>query len=300
MKDPFRMSVSMLHKSFAALAALGLAACSPLGALNRVEAIGKNGGVRQVAEGQLFGSDPRQRLDVYAPPSAKNAPVLVFFYGGSWSSGQRQDYKFAAQAFAQRGFVVVVPDYRLVPQVKFPAFVQDGATAIRWTRDNIELLGGDPKRITVAGHSAGGYIAMMLALDPQWLKEAGAPGAIRAGVGLAAPVDFHPFGRGRAYDGFREAADPKATQPINFASAGAPPLLLLHGDDDTTVYPRNSRNLAAALTKAGARVEIKEYPGLGHVGILLSLTKRFKGKVTALDDSVEFLTRETAAPNTAS
>lgn len=286
------MRVRLLQKPLAILAAFGLAACSPLGALNRVESLGKNGGVRQVAAGQLFGGDPRQVLDVYAPPTAHDAPVLVFFYGGSWSSGRRQDYRFVAQAFAQRGFVVVVPDYRLVPQVRFPAFVEDGASAIRWTRDNIALLGGDPKRIAVAGHSAGGYIAMMLALDPQWLKAAGAPGAIRAGVGFAAPVDFLPLGGGAAYDGFRAAPDLKATQPINFASASAPPLLLLHGDDDTTVYPRNSRNLAAALIKAGAKVETREYPGLGHVGILLSLTKRFKGKVTALDDSVDFLNRE--------
>lgn len=289
------MRVRLLQKPFAFLAAMGLAACSPLGALNGLDSVASGGGVRQVARDQAFGSDPRQQLDVYAPSRAQNAPVLVFFYGGSWSSGKRQDYQFAARAFAKRGYVVVVPDYRLVPQVRFPGFVQDGASAVRWTRDHIAVLGGDPQRIAVAGHSAGAYIALMLALDPRWLREAGVEGAIRAGISLAGPADFLPFTVGATREAFGASPDPRATQPISFARADAPPLLLLHGDADDTVYPKNSRNLASAIQKAGGRVEEKEYPGLGHVGILISLSKPFRGKASALDDSVAFLAREAAA-----
>ena len=287
------MRVKLLQRPFAFLAAWGLVACSPLGSLNGIDTMsGAGSGVRQVAEAEAFGPDPRQTLDVYAPPRASNAPVLVFFYGGSWSSGRRQDYRFVARAFARRGFVVVVPDYRLVPAVRFPAFVEDGASAVRWTRDHIAPLGGDPQRIAVAGHSAGGYIALMLALDPQWLRKAGADGAIRAAVGFAAPADFLPMGPGAAREAFGAWPDLAATQPISFVSKTAPPMLLLHGDADTTVYPRNSRNLAAALTKAGARVETREYPGVGHIGILTSLSKPFRGKTAALNDATTFLERE--------
>lgn len=273
----------------AALATLG--GCTSLDVLNTVNSVAPgDSGTEQRAADIAFGPDPRQKLDVYAPANASNAPVVVFFYGGSWNSGRRQDYEFAARALAARGFVVVIPDYRLVPQVRFPAFVEDGAAAIAWTRANIARHGGDPARIAVSGHSAGAYIALMLALDPQWLARAGAPGAIKAAVGLAGPYDFYPFEAG----GAAEAAlggqpDPRITQPISFASAAAPPVLLLSGADDTTVRPRNAQALAAALTAQNAAAEVKIYPDIGHIGIILAVSKPFRGKATALDDSASFL-----------
>jgi acetyl esterase/lipase len=276
------------------VAPLSIAGCSSLGTLNAVNNLTPgDGGTDRVAVDIAFGSDPRQKLDVYTPAGTAKAPVVVFFYGGSWSSGRRQDYAFAARALAAQGFVVVVPDYRLVPQVKFPAFVEDGAAAIAWARAHVADHGGDPARIGVAGHSAGAYIALMLALDPQWLAKAGAPGAIKAAVGLAGPYDFLPFVPGGAADlALGGPGDLTPTQPIGFARADAPPVLLLNGAEDTTVLPRNATNLAAALTAKGAIAETRIYPDIGHIGILLAVSKPFRGKAPALADSAGFLHKQ--------
>lgn len=274
-----------------------LAGCSSLGTLNTVNSLTPgDGGTDRVARDIAYGNDPRQMLDIYAPEIGarpSGAGVIIFFYGGSWNSGRRQDYAFAARALAAKGFVVVVPDYRLAPQVHFPAFVEDGASAVAWTRSHIAEHGGDPARIGVSGHSAGAYIALMLALDPQWLARAGAPGAIKAAVGLAGPYDFLPFVPGGAADvALGGPGDLAFTQPIRFASAAAPPVLLLNGGGDTTVLPRNATNLAAALTAKGAVAEAIIYPEIGHIGILLALSKPFRGKAPALEDSAGFFHRQ--------
>ncbi|MBC7520956.1 MAG: alpha/beta hydrolase [Sandarakinorhabdus sp.] len=279
-------------------APLALAGCTSLQTLNTVNSLTPgDGAASREATDIAFGSDPRQKLDIYKPEgitpgSAAKVPVIVFFYGGSWNSGRRQDYAFAGRALAAQGFVVVVPDYRLVPQVRFPAFVEDAAAAIAWTRANIGKHGGDPDRIGVAGHSAGAHIAMLVALDPRWLAAAGAPGAIKAAVGLAGPYDFFPFAPG----GAAEAAlggqlDPRITQPISFASAKSPPVLLLNGADDTTVYPVNAEHLAAALKAAGASADYTIYPAIGHIGIILAISKPFRGKAPALADTAAFMHR---------
>lgn len=276
----------------AGLAGLALPACSRLDLLNGVNALAPgDGGVRRLVSGAAFGSDPRQRLDVHAPAGARDLPVVLFFYGGSWSSGERGGYGFAARALAARSFVVVVPDYRLVPQVRFPAFLEDGAAALAWTRQHIAVHGGDPARIAVMGHSAGAWIALMLALDRQW----GGDGAIRAAVGLAGPYDFRPFAPGGAAEAaLGNAADLAVTQPIHFARGDAPPVLLLTGNDDTTVRPGNSDRLAAALAGAGAAAQVRHYPGVGHIGLLLALSKPFRGKAPALADAVTFLRQQLA------
>ena len=268
------------------------AACSPLGALNGLNRLTPgDGGAKQLVEGAACGPDPRQRLDVWVPggapeQSGAKLPVIVFFYGGSWNSGLRDGYGFAARALAARGFVVVVPDYRLVPQVRWPAFVEDGAAAMRWTLANIAGHGGDPARIAVMGHSAGAHIALLLALDRRW----GVADHIKAAVGLAGPYDFLPFVAGGAADmALGNAADLRETQPITFARLDAPPLLLLHGETDTTVLPRNSQRLANAVTDLGGRAEVRIYPDVGHIGILLALSKPFRGRASALVDTSNFL-----------
>ena len=282
--------VMMTRRSFFNVAALSSlsAACSPLGVLNGLNSLTPgDGGVKRVVDGAAFGSDPRQRLDVWAPRrSAARLPVILFFYGGSWNSGLREGYGFAARALAARGFVVVVPDYRLVPQVRWPGFVEDGAAAVRWALANVAAHGGDPGKVAVMGHSAGAHIALLLALDRRW----GVADDIRAAVSLAGPADFLPFVAGGAADAaLGNAPDLRATQPISFARGDAPPLLLLHGTDDTTVLPRNSERLAAAITAAGGRAEVKLYPKVGHIGILTALSKPFRGKAGTLADSSKFL-----------
>ena len=262
---------------------------SPPALLDLIDRFSPGDGASRVGSAVAFGKRD-QTLDIWrsGDVTANGAPVLIFFHGGGWVKGSAADYGWAARAYASKGFVVVVPDYRKVPQVVFPAFVQDGADAVKWTQDNIAKFGGDPKRIAVAGHSAGSHTVAMLTLDPQWLAAVGAPGAIKAAVGLSGPYDFYPF-TGRAIAAMGKWPRPAETQPISYARKDAPPMMLVTGTTDTTVRPKNARNLFKALTGAGAVVVEKEYPGLNHDDIVMALSLPFRGKAPVLDDSVAFL-----------
>ncbi|MEO7277197.1 MAG: alpha/beta hydrolase, partial [Sphingomicrobium sp.] len=240
-----------------------------------------------------FGPDPRLKLDVWVPANRPTGPlpVIIFFYGGGWVTGERGDYGFAARAFASRGFVVVVPDYRLVPQVRFPTFIEDGALAVKWTADHIASFGGNPRELLISGHSAGSYIGAMLALDRHYLTQAGVDSAaIRAAALLSGPYDFYPFTEEQGRDALGAWPKPGETQPINFVRRDAPPMLLMHGTADTIVQPRNSRRLAAALKAAGATAELKLYPGKSHIDTIKSLSPVFRGTTSALTDSIAFFT----------
>jgi acetyl esterase/lipase len=271
---------------------LALTGCSPAGLLTGLDRLTAPGGVKRVAEGAAYGAEPRQKLDVWAP--ARHAgdalPVVVFLYGGGWNSGGRGDYGFAGAAFAGEGFVAIVPDYRLVPTVRFPAFVEDGALAVRWARDNAARYGGDPNRITLAGHSAGAYNAAMLVLDRRFLQAAGVePKLVRAAALLSGPYDFYPFTEPRGRDAFGAFAKPLETQPINFVRVDAPPMFLGHGSADGVVLPRNSRHLAQRLQQAGAPVTLRIYPGASHVDLAVGLSRTFRQRVPVLADSATFL-----------
>lgn len=275
-----------------ALAALA-AACTPsLATFNRL--VPRDPGARRAARDVAFGDDQRQRLDVYAPESAGPHPVIVFIYGGSWANGNKGDYEFAGAALASRGFVTVIPDYRLVPEVRFPGFIEDCAAAVRWTMDNIAEHGGDASRVVLVGHSAGAYNAIMLALDAHYLRDAGVDASrVHGAVGIAGPYDFLPFDVDATRNAFGRAPDLALTQPVNFARADAPPLLLLWGEADSTVGPRNLRGLTAAMQAAGGRVETKTYPGVNHVDIMLALSRPMRGRAPTLEDVTAFAERVT-------
>ena len=273
------------------MAAASLGGCS-LAGLDVLNAVTPgDGDARKLVDGAAYGPDPRQRLDVYGPVDGTGpAPVVVFFYGGNWSSGYRQGYAFVGRALASRGFVVMIPDYQLVPQVRFPGFVQDGAAAVRWTLKNIARYGGDPERIGLSGHSAGAYISAMVALDQQWLRQVGTdPKVVRCLANLAGPYDFYPFDVPASEDAFGSYPDPQATQPITFARPGAPPAFLAYGTADQTVMPRNSIRLAEALRADGDSVELKAYEGLNHVDMVTALSKPFRDKAPVLADMMAFL-----------
>lgn len=278
---------------WALLAALILGAMAltldPLGSFNAL--MPKDRGSVRVAQGVTFGAGERLRLDVYAPRAQASAlrPVIVFFYGGSWNSGRRQGYAFAARGLAARGFVVVVADYRLVPEARYPDFLRDCAAAVRWARRHAREHGGDGERIVLTGHSAGAYNAAMLALDPSLLGSDRA--AVRGFVGLAGPYDFLPLDDSSTIAAFGAWPRPAETQPISHAAAGAPPALLLHGEADTRVKPRNSRKLAGLLEAAGSDVQLKLYPDLGHVGILTALALPFRRRAPVLADVAAFALR---------
>ena len=271
-------------------AGLALAGCAPQQVFDRLVRVEPGGAL--AASDLAYGDHPRQRYDVYAPVQARQAPVAVFLYGGSWSSGAKGDYSFVGRTLAARGFVTVIPDYRLVPEVAFPDFVTDGAKALAHARANIAPYGGDARRLYLFGHSAGAYNAAMLAVTPRHLTQAGLNrSAIRAVAGLAGPYDFYPFDVASTVNAFGDYPRPLETQPVRVADAGTPPMLLLHGRDDTTVYPRNSERLAERLRALGRPVETKFYDGLGHIGIITALTRTFGKQAPVTNDLVDFFNR---------
>jgi acetyl esterase/lipase len=261
---------------------------SRLGLLNALDgALSWGSPSRLAVRGEAYGADARQKLNIWVPEKQEGAaPVIVFFYGGSWKSGERDLYDFAGRALAEQGFVVVIPDYRLVPQVRFPAFVEDGAAAVAWAEKNVARFGGDPARITLSGHSAGAHIAAMLTLDQQWLLRAGASdGVVKHFIGLAGPYDFYPFTSDSAREAFAGVTYPETTQPISFARVDAPPMLLLHGSTDTTVKPRNSLALEKAMPGIAKAVIL---PGLDHSDIIMAFARPFRGKADVLKMTAEF------------
>ena len=287
--------ISSSMRTFILLALVALSACTPLRTFNAL--VPKDGGAGLVAADQAYASGPRGKLDVYAPRDAVRAsklPVIVFFYGSSWSSGTNAGYAFVGRALAARGFVVAVPDFRLVPEVRFPAFLEDNAAAVKWVRANADRFGGDPDSIILVGHSSGAYSAAMLSLDPQWLG-ADRP-AIRGFAGIAGPYDFLPLDE-ITEPVFGDASDLLATQPVSFASVGDPPAFLMVAGDDTLVAPRNAERLAQLLKEAGVRADLRSYPKIGHVEILLAIAKPLRGRAPVLDDLAAFADSVTRTSN---
>lgn len=239
--------------------------------------------------GVAYGPGPRHRLDVYASCAAPRGPIVLFFYGGAWTSGDRSTYEFVGTALASRGVTTVIADYRLYPEARFPAFVDDAARAYAWVDRHLGSRGRRP--IFLAGHSAGAHIAALLAYDRRYLAR-GAPEAHRpAGlVGLSGPYAFDPTTWRSTRSIFASAAaHPDAARPIAFASSGAPPTLLLHGRFDGTVAVDNARDLATKLTAAGAEARLVEYPLVGHAGLVLALARPLRWRASVLDDIVAFV-----------
>lgn len=259
-----------------------------LKALNALDAALSIGRTGRVTRELAYGSEPRRRLDIYAPRGGPfDRPVVVFFYGGNWDSGDKHDYAFVGRAFAALGYVTVLPDYTHTHERPYPAFMADAAAALAWVRASIAGYGGDPARIAVAGHSAGAYIAVTLALDRRW----GAADSIRAAIGLAGPYDFLPFDSPVTRRTFGHVGNLPATQPVNHVHAGAPPLLLATGEADTTVRPRHSGALAARLREAGGEAELITYPGVTHTGPVKAIARPFRAHAPVLRDVAAFLER---------
>ncbi|ROL74053.1 esterase [Pseudomonas protegens] len=259
-----------------------LAACSPLKVLNSLTPDSTFIKTRDIA----YGSDPRQKLDVYQPRQADpGAPVVVFFYGGSWNSGSRNDYDFVGEALASRGMVAVLADYRLYPQVRYPAFLEDAARAVAWTHEHIGEFGADPRRLFLMGHSSGAYNVAMLALDSRLLGQVGlTPQIIKGWIGLAGPYDFLPIRNPEVRPVFFYPDSPPDSQPINHVSRGAPPALLIASSEDSLVNPqRNTGGLASKLRAAGVPVQEFYFSRTGHATLLAALSRPLRGLAPVLD-----------------
>lgn len=248
-----------------------------------------------------YGSGPRQRLDLYAPKEARDAPVVVFFYGGYWNSGAKELYRFLGASLAARGFLVAVPDYSLYPAARYPAFLEDAAAALCWTRENAPRFSADPARLFVMGHSAGAHIAAMLGFEKRWLSGVGLSNArdIAGVIGLAGAYNFEIDGELLCgVFGGPEAKD--RTQPLAHVTREAPPLLLATGVDDETVGAHNTRDLAAAVRRVGGEVETIYYPGLGHREIVGAFSPLLRFFAPVLDDVSAFVsTKSPRVANTA-
>lgn len=234
-----------------------------------------------------YGDDPRQALDVWAPEQRSDTllPMVIFFYGGGWETGERRDFGFVARAIAARGYVVVVPDYRRSPQHRFPAFIHDGTAAVQWALRHGAMFGGDPARLAVSGHSAGAHLAALLSYDRNY----GVADNIKAAALLSGPFDFDPMGFSETRLALGEWPDRAAVLPVTFARADAPPTLLLTGTGDVVVRARNSQSMCRALTAAGANVTLKLYRGQTHSDLIKSFSPLFRDANPALDDLTNFL-----------
>lgn len=248
-------------------------------------------GVTLVSQ-KLYGEHPAQKLRVYAPEGATEPlPVLLFVHGGSWRWGDPDDYGFVARSLAPEGFIVVLAGYRLEEAGRYPAMLEDTASAIAETARLAPQFGGDPGRIVVSGHSAGAYNVVQVALEERWLDGTGA--SVRGVVGLAGPYDFHPFDSESTIASFGKAGAGAESQPVNHVREGAPPMLLIHGEEDTLVKPRNTRALGAALDEAGARVETRFYDEYDHNAPLISLASPWRTSRDVHTTLVEFARRVT-------
>lgn len=260
------------------------AACAPVNVLNALT----TGEGYRVERNIAYGAGPLQALDLYIPDTPADHPskMVVFVHGGRWQSGDRTEYRFVAQALAAMGYMVAVADYRVYPEVKYPAFVEDTAAAAEWAHTHAGDYGGDPEKIYLMGHSAGAYNVAMAALDKRYLRGAK---WLKGVIGLAGPYDFLPFTDKDIQDIFGTAKDVRDTQPVTHVTTGAPPMLLLTGDADEAVEPRNTYRLAEALKAKGNNVEVKTYPGIGHIKIVLALSRFFDGAAPTKQDVQAFI-----------
>jgi len=271
---------------------MSIAACSALQIISNTSPSAHY----QKSSALRYADGDRGLLDYYEPTEiAPSAPTIVFFYGGGWRSGERQKYEFVASALTGAGFRIVIPDYRLYPEARFPAFMEDAAKAVAWTHTRLEAdhrASGEAVEIYLMGHSAGAQIAALLAVDSRYLERQAVPAQTIVGlIGLSGPYDFLPLQSGYLLEVFPE--DHRGdSQPVHFVSAAAPPTLLIHGQDDDVVEPGNSERFARALEGAGVTVEIKRYPGTGHAAVAAALAPRLDFLADTLEDTIRFIEQQ--------
>jgi len=241
-------------------------------------------------DGIVFDAEHGLKLDAYVPKDASGAPVVVFFYGGSWVEGHRRWYRYVGQALAVHGVIALVPDYRKYPDVRFPAFMHDAARAVAWARVHAAEFGGDPQRLFVMGHSAGGQIAALLACDKRYLAQVGLrPRDLAGMIGVAGAYAFLPFVDDEPEVFGDDANGRYDSQPINFVDGDEPPMLLLQGEDDEEVPPSNAQAMAERAQAMDGTALLKLYPGVEHSSILLAFAREHVTRVPALADTLAFI-----------
>ena len=248
----------------------------------------------ELVSGVEYGTNARQKLDIYLPKATEKSTalkkVIIFYYGGNWDSGERADYKFAAEALVGHGYIVVIPDYRVYPEVLFPGFMADPVSAAKWVNTHIKKYNGDANKVFLAGHSAGAHIAVMMAINPEYLAQVSLkPNDFAGVIGLAGPYDFLPLKSDRLKIIFGAEAEQWKSQPINFVDGKNPPLFLAIGTKDNTVWPRNSINLAKKIKEKNGLVEVHEFTSYSHVDMVAKLAKPLRGNGELLKSVITFI-----------
>ena len=286
----------LARRSLLAMLPSLLTACSAVDVLNATVCTSTYQRTESIAYGPEGGAQGRQKLDVYQPANGTNlaagrAPMVVFFYGGSWSSGDRADYLFVGEALASQGIVAVIADYRLSPSVRYPAFLEDSALAMRWAFDHAEQYGANPAKVFVMGHSAGAYNAAMLALDKRWLGAVDlSPARLAGWIGLAGPYDFLPIGDAKTQVAFNWPNTPADSQPLVFASRASPPALLLAPTHDTVVSAQRSTvAMANKLRISGVKVESELFDTVSHITLVASMAAVLRGRAPVLERVAAFV-----------
>lgn len=221
-----------------------------------------------------YGDHRRHGVDWYRGQGG-NRPLVLFLYGGNWQSGERQDYRFVADTLVRLGCDVAIPDYRLYPDVRFSEIFDDVQQVLGHVTQRMARNTG----LFVMGHSAGAQMGALLALD----RRINAHQCIDGFIGLAGPYDFYPFSEDSHWDLFKQDAGYAESQPVNFVSKDAPPLYLLHGEDDRRVRRGHSKSLMEKQLSAGGKARREVYQNMGHVDIILSFSAlhRRRSKVVA-------------------
>ena len=265
-------------------------ACSPVKVLNSL--VPENG--YELVSAIEYGDNARQKIDIYLPKAADKSAtlkkVIIFYYGGNWDSGERADYKFAAEALVSQGYIVVIPDYRVYPEVLFPGVMADPVSAAKWVKANIKKYNGDAYKVFLAGHSAGAHMAVMMAINPEYLAVASLkPNDFAGVIGLAGPYDFLPLKSDRLKIIFGAEAEQWKSQPINFVDGKNPPIFLAVGMKDGTVWPRNSINLAKKIKDNNGLVQVVSFESYGHIDMVAKLAKPLRGDGELLNAVDEFI-----------
>lgn len=219
-----------------------------------------------------YGHHEQQKLDIYQPPNIKDAPVIIFYHGGRWTVGNKDQYKFAGLTLAKKGYVVVLPNTRLYPDVKFPSFVEDTALAMAWTHANIHNYKGQTQNVFVSGHSSGAHMASIAMTDQRYLKKHNMSSKIISGfAGLSGPYDFIPEADDLK-DMFGPPDNYKNMQISTFIDGNEPPMLFIHGKKDTAVIMRNLHLAKEAIETKGGIVETHIYDDADHAAPMAALS----------------------------
>ena len=245
----------------------------------------------RIETGIAYGDHPRHRLDVYSPADSKPVKAIVMFvYGGGWNTGRRQMYGFVGASLAARGYLTIVPDYRLFPEVTYPAFMTDITAAYRWLVTEKAPKGENNVPVITMGHSAGAHIAALLTYDVRYINSCDTALMRPHGfIGLSGPYGFDAKVHERTKDVFAPAQGEHEVKPVARVRKGAPDALLFHGANDTTVLTLNAIRLRQALRAVGSDAEVVELDQAGHLGTLLALSRPYERKFNILSTIDQFV-----------